>query len=158
MQGYQPMQHAKTTGYLLQHVAAITDRRADQALQERMGIGMSQYRVMVVLRAGPGVQQKHIAEVLSQTEASISRQVKLMVEQGLVTSRVSQANRRQHLTALTTRGLHFVQEADDVLAGMYDQALEQLSNRQQGQFDELLQLVHTRLCPEQTMADHIRIV
>lgn len=151
------MQHAKTTGYLLQHVAAITDRRADQALQERMGIGTSQYRVMVVLRASPGVQQKHVAEVLSQTEASISRQVKLLVEQGLVTSRVSQANRRQHLTALTQRGLHFVDEADNILADIYNQALEHLSKRQQNQIDELLQLIHTRLCPEQTMADHIRL-
>lgn len=151
------MQHAKTTGYLLQHVAAITDRRADQALQERMGIGTSQYRVMVVLRASPGVQQKHVAEVLSQTEASISRQVKLLVEQGLVTSRVSQANRRQHLTALTPRGLHFVDEADNILADIYNQALEHLSKRQQNQIDELLQLIHTRLCPEQTMADHIRL-
>lgn len=151
------MQHAKTTGYLLQHVAAITDRRADQALQERMGIGTSQYRVMVVLRASPGVQQKHVAEVLSQTEASISRQVKLLVEQGLVTSRVSQANRRQHLTALTQRGLHFVDEADNILADIYNQALEHLSKRQQNQIDELLQLIHTRLCPGQTMADHIRL-
>ncbi|PID32030.1 hypothetical protein CR970_02675 [Candidatus Saccharibacteria bacterium] len=147
---------ANTTGYLLQHVAAIVDRHADQVLQERMGIGMAQYRVMLVLRASPGTLQKQVAEALRQTEASISRQVKLLVADGLVTSRVSQANRRQHLTALTPRGLRYIDEADRVIAGIYADALSPLSGRQLNHLDDILNVVHTRLCPEQLMADHIR--
>ena len=62
-----------TLGYLLQHTATILMRQSDQVLQERLGIGMSQLKLLMMLQNSPNVQQRKLAECLGQTEASISR-------------------------------------------------------------------------------------
>ncbi|HXR49712.1 MAG TPA: MarR family winged helix-turn-helix transcriptional regulator, partial [Verrucomicrobiae bacterium] len=59
--------------YLIQHLAAVMGKQSDQLLQEQLGIGYSQYKILMVLEWNPRVQQRTIAESLGQTEASISR-------------------------------------------------------------------------------------
>ena len=98
------MKPTNNIGYLLQHTASTLARQSDQVLQERLGVGFSQFKILMTLQWNPGVQQKHIAESLGQTEASISRQIKLMHEAGLLQSKVSERNKREHITTLTRKG------------------------------------------------------
>jgi DNA-binding MarR family transcriptional regulator len=133
-------------GYLLLHTASTLARQADQVLQERLGIGLSQYRIMMVLQWYPNVQQKHIAENLGQTEASISRQIKLMLEDGLLQSMVSPKNRREHITTLTGKGERLANEASSVLNQYYAPIFTGLSEKQQRQLGEALGLMHQEVC------------
>ncbi|HSX23988.1 MAG TPA: MarR family winged helix-turn-helix transcriptional regulator, partial [Candidatus Saccharimonadales bacterium] len=66
-------------GYLLQHLSGVLAKQSDQALQERLGIGFSQFKILRVLQHSPQTQQRQIAEWIGKTEASISRQIKLMI-------------------------------------------------------------------------------
>lgn len=133
-------------GYLLQHVSSTLARQSDQALQDRLGIGFSQFKILMALQWNPQVQQKHIAEALGQTEASISRQIKLMHEKGLLITKVSSKNRREHITAPTKKGISITEEAMQVLNNYHQPMFDKLSDAQKQQLLEILTTMHEHTC------------
>jgi len=132
--------------YLLQHTAAMMMRQSDQVLQERLGIGMSQLRILTILEQEPNTQQRKLADCLGQTEASISRQVKLMVGKGYLTVSINPKSKREHLTILTARGLKITQAAKDVLEAHNRPMTRQIGVKQQKALYELLTAVHGYTC------------
>lgn len=140
------MKITNNIGYLLQHVAFSLSRQSDQVLQESLGIGFSQFKILMVLQWNPSVQQRHIAENLGQTESSISRQIKLMHEQGLLQTTVNPHNRREHITTLTSKGTRLADEAMNVLNRYHASTFAELSEKQQRQLIELLTIMHREIC------------
>lgn len=140
------MGHVISIGYLLQHTAGILARQSDQVLQERLGIGMSQYKILMMLQRNPNVQQRKLAECLGQTEASISRQIKLLCEKGMMVIKVNPKSRREHITILTPRGNKMTDAASQVLEQYHGPILEQLSEKQQQQLIEMLTVIHHHTC------------
>jgi DNA-binding MarR family transcriptional regulator len=94
-----------TISYLLQHLASVIGKDVDQTLQEQLGIGFSQYKILMVLEWNPRVQQKAIAQSLGQTEASISRQIKLLESKSLITTKIDQNNKRVRISTPTILGM-----------------------------------------------------
>ncbi len=133
-------------GYLLQHLSGVLAKQSDQALQEQLGIGFSQFKILMVLHNNPSVQQRHIAEALGQTEASISRQIKLLHDQGMLTTRISERNRREHITVPTAKGERMTDEALQVLNSYHAPMFAKLSDKQQQQLLEVLSLMHQEVC------------
>lgn len=140
------MESRNSLSYLLQHTSMIMQRQADQVLQERLGIGMSQYRILMTLQDRPNVQQRFLADSLGQTEASISRQVKLLVEKGVLAVETNPQNRREHVTVLTVRGAKLTQAAEGILSAYYAPAFGMLSDKEQQQLAEILQQLHLHCC------------
>lgn len=140
------MQPTTNLGYLIHHISFVLDRQSNQALHERLGIGFSQFKILMVLKWHTGVQQKRIADYLGQTEASISRQIKLMAEIGLLQSRVSPANRREHMTTLTAKGDSVAEEAMRLLNDYHAPMFSRLSVHQQELLAEILQNMHQETC------------
>lgn len=133
-------------GYLLHHLSSALDRQSDQVLQERLGIGFSQFKIMTAVAETPSVQQRQIAETLGQTEASISRQVKLMQTKGLLRSVVDPKNRRRRITSLTAKGERQRQQALTVLNQYHLPIFSRLSPNQQAELLEMLSLMHREVC------------
>lgn len=133
-------------GYVLTHTATILLRQSDQVLQERLGIGMSQFKILMMLQNNPNVQQRKLAESLGQTEASISRQIKLLCEKGLLTIRVNPKSRREHLTVPTPRGQKMTDAAIEVLEQYHGPMFEQISEKQRQQLADILQKFHAYIC------------
>lgn len=127
---------------LLHHLSAVFTRESDQILQEQLGIGFSQFKIMNTLQANPAMQQKHIAFNLGQTEASISRQIKLLKSKGLLETKQNPQNRREHLTTLTPKGVRLAEAAQNVLATYMDHSLEHMPAKHQAHLLELLAKVH----------------
>ncbi len=142
-------------GYLLNHVAFVLGRQSDQVLQERLGIGFSGFKIMSTLQKSPHIQQKQIAESLGQTEASISRQIKLLKDQGLLQSVRRPENRREHITTLTAKGDRYTDEATSILNEYHAPMFEGLSEKQQAALLESLQVLHQASCdPTKVSACH----
>ena len=132
--------------YLLQHTATMMLRQSDQVLQERLGIGMSQLKILIMLEHDPNARQREIADRLGQTEASISRQMKLMVEKGYLTVAVNPRSRREHLSAVTTKGLKITEAAKEVLT-LYQRPIDGvLSEKQRKALAEALAALHAHTC------------
>ena len=54
----------KNLTYLLHHVSSVMGKQSDQVLQEQLGIGLSQYKILMVLEWNPRVQQRAVARDL----------------------------------------------------------------------------------------------
>ena len=150
------MQPANKLGYMLNHVASVMSKQADQVLQEELGLGLSQFKILMVLQKNDRVQQRFIADSLGQTEASISRQIQLLKDKGLLTSKRDPKNLRQHITVPTADGLALTTTAMNLIA---DHMQPELAQMGQTAFDELmsnLKLLHEIVCqPGKTGAcDH----
>lgn len=140
------MEPTASVSYLLQHAAAMMTRQSDQVLQERLGIGMSQLKILMLLSDEPTVQQRKLADCLGQTEASISRQIKLMAEKGFLQVMVNPKSKREHITVLTPKGNKITGAAREVLA-VYDRPLvDALGEKKQKQLYELLAEIHDQVC------------
>lgn len=133
-------------GYLLQHVATSLARQIDEQLQTRLGIGYSQYKIMMALQDSPGIRQRQIAELLGQTEASISRQIKLMQGDGLLMSRLRPEDKRERITSLTNKGERLAEAAAAVLNDYYTPIVRSMGVGQQLQFAEALAVMHQHIC------------
>jgi len=133
-------------GYLLTHSATILLRQSDQVLQERLGIGMSQFKILMMLQQNPNVQQRRLAESLGQTEASISRQIKLLCEKNLLAIRVNPKSRREHITVPTAKGMKMTDAAMEVLEQYHTPMLERLTEKQRQQMYESLSSFHEYIC------------
>lgn len=101
--------------YLMEHLASVMGKRSEHVLRKKLGIGLSQYKILMVLEWSPRVSQRVIAESLGQTEASISRQVKAMAAAGLLDVRRISGNRRKSVVLPTPEGMRLTEAADDLL-------------------------------------------
>ena len=136
----------RNIGYLLQHLSSVLAKQSDQILSERLGIGFSQFKILMVLQANPKTRQNHIAERLGQTEASISRQIKLMHDKGLLQTAINPTNRREHVTTPTPKGLRLADEAMNVLNNYHGPMFDHLNSRQREQLLESLSIMHQTAC------------
>jgi DNA-binding MarR family transcriptional regulator len=132
-------------GYLLHRVGFALDRHSDQVLRERLGIGFSQFKILLVLQENNGAHQRFIADNLGQTEASISRQIGIMSNAGLAVSRRSPKNKREHCIFLTTKGETLTERAIKVLNDYHSPLFEKLDEKQQQQLLETLSIIKNYL-------------
>ena len=136
-------------GYLFHHISSVLARQSDQILLEQLGIGFSQFKILMILAEGKTIQQRQIATTLGQTEASISRQIKLLQENGMIVNQVNPANRREHVTHLTPKGVKVTERATEILNNYHAPIFSKLSERQQVQLRELLSAMHEATCNTQ---------
>ena len=132
--------------YLMQHLAAVMGKQADQILQEQLGIGVSQFKILMVLEWNPRVQQRTIASSLGQTEASISRQIKLLTNKGLLIVKRDQQNLRRHITAPTPLGMQITEAATSIMRRNFGPEYAAMGDDQLVQMVNNLQKFHHIVC------------
>lgn len=137
---------ASNLSYLIQHLADVIGKQSEQVLQEQLGIGLSQYRILMVLEWNPRVQQKSIASSLGQTEAAISRQIKLLKAKNLLVTKVDPSNRRKHITAPTTLGMQITEAAGNILRRSLGPDFAGINEDQLLQVAKGLQHLHRIVC------------
>lgn len=140
------MDPANKLSYLTQHLAGVMGKQVDQVLQEQLGIGFSQFKILMVLEWNPRVQQRVIASSLGQTEASISRQIKLLSAKGLLAAKPDPQNRRKHITAPTTLGMQLTEAAGTIVRRSFGPEYAELGDGQIAQLLTGLQKLHTIVC------------
>jgi len=140
------MRPTNNIGFLLQRLAFLLARQNDQILQEQLGIGFSQFKILMILQWKPNVQQRHIADKLGQTEASISRQIKLLKDKSLLVTEISPQNRREHITKPTAKGERLTQKALEILNNYHAPMFGQLTEKQREQLLEGLTIMHDYVC------------
>lgn len=133
-------------GYLIQHLAAVMGRQSDQVLQEQLGIGLSQFKILMVLEWNPRVQQKAIADSLGQTEASVSRQIKLLKAKKLLVTKQDPQNRRRHITVPTTLGMQLTEAATAIMRRSFGPEFAGIGDDQLMQLITGLQKLHRVVC------------
>jgi DNA-binding MarR family transcriptional regulator len=132
--------------YLIQHLAAMIGKQTEQVLQEQLGIGLSQFKILMVLEWNPRVPQRHIADSLGQTEASISRQIKVLKGRGLLMTKQDPENRRKHITAPTHMGMQVTEAATNIVRRNFGPEFGGMGEDQVLQLIGGLQRLHAIVC------------
>jgi len=140
------MQPTGTLDYLLQHIVALMDTQSDQVLQEQLGLTLAQYKILRLLGPDKHVSQKQLARMLGQTEASVSRQIRLMTGRGITQSLRDPRDKRGHPAAVTPKGEQLLAAATQVLDTYYAPTLAALPKKQAKQLCEGLHALHGALC------------
>lgn len=130
---------------IVQHLATVRIKQQDRLLIEQIGIGLSQYRVLGTLQE-KALKQRCIADMLVQTEASISRQISILVDKGLVGVRPDPTSRRQLLIGLTVKGVRVLQAAQRLLADNAAHVAAQLDGNEYGRLLASLDKLHSGIC------------
>jgi DNA-binding MarR family transcriptional regulator len=132
--------------YLIQHLASVMGKQTEQLLQEQLGIGLSQYRILSALEWNPRVQQKTIADNLGQTEASVSRQVSLLAQRGLLVINKDATNRRKHVIIATPMGMQITEAATAIIRRSLGPDYAALGDDQLQKLITALQALHKIVC------------
>lgn len=143
------MEQTRSLGISLHHLSAVLDRQSDILLNERFGLGFSQFKILMGVSKHNNLQQREIAEALGQTEASVSRQIRLLVDEGLIASTLDPENRRQHQTRLTPKGERILSEAMSALESHYQPMFASISEHRLKQLQETLDDMHQHICGSQ---------
>lgn len=121
---------AQNVGFAFQKLAFTLLRRSDDLLQSRLAIGYAQYKLLEVLAEHPSSSQRFVAAVLMQTEASVSRQVKLMQKVGLLRVGTPSNNKRVRVISLSTKGSEVHMRATFLLNQCYDSFFASLTDQE----------------------------
>jgi DNA-binding MarR family transcriptional regulator len=132
--------------YYVQHLATLLSRQSDQVLQEQLGIGLSQFRILQALQTNPLVQQKQIASLLGQTEASVSRQINLLQTKGTIAVRTGLRDRREHIAVVLPKGERLLEAGLQLITQYHRPMFEGLKLREREQLLELLGRLHADMC------------
>ena len=132
-------------GFLLHKIGALMERTSDHVLFNEFGVGYSQFKILFALSHHEDVQQKEIAQFLGQTEASISRQIKLLREARFITITLGRDDKKKHLITLTSKGQNLLTDALSTLNRFYEPMLSTLSPKAQLELAGQLGMIHDSL-------------
>lgn len=110
------LKERKTKFPPLLHLAYILQQQADELLLRETGISLSHVRIMSGLSPTLAKRQRALAVELSQTEANVSRQLKAMKKQELVSVQKNKKDARARDVKLTAKGQESYQTAIKLLS------------------------------------------
>jgi DNA-binding MarR family transcriptional regulator len=116
---------------------------ADELLLDKNGVGLSQTRIMAALDKSVPRSQRQVAVELGQTEANVSRQLKVMKRRGLVNITKSKKDHRQRDVSLTPKGYRAYTKAEQILSHHEKGLLSTMSRSESRDFqDKATSLLH----------------
>lgn len=121
----------------IHQLAFLLEKRADESLRTQLDIGFAQYKVLEAINQNMLAKQNVVAQLLDQTEASISRQIKILHKKGLIKVSAVMGNKRAKELSLTVVGDEIVRQAEDILDVTQSQIIGGLSYQEQRLFQEL---------------------
>lgn len=137
-----------TLGYALHQLVFILDRQSDEALRGSLQIGYSQFKILMAAKHRSGLKQSDIASFLGQTEASVSRQIKIMKAEGLISVRIDPDNRRSRSIVLTDKGTALSRQCVELLEHTHAATFGSLSFAEQKIMQELIERLTAKACKE----------
>lgn len=123
----------------LLHLSYVLQQSAEEMLEREAGVGLSAARIMSVLDKSSAVSQRDIAVGLRQTEANVSRQLRNMKKQGLVSITRNKKDSRQRDVSLNSKGARKYQDAQKILKKQQRQFLKILNAGEAAAFETAAQ-------------------
>lgn len=120
----------------------VLGKVADTALQNTCGFGLSQYKILWMLKTHrEGVLQTTIAKWLNLTEAAVSRQMRVLENDGLIDRQTDPENRRNNNITLTIKGKKLAATAKHLLIEEYEPHFAVVTARERTELNRLLEKI-----------------
>jgi DNA-binding MarR family transcriptional regulator len=122
------------------------------------GHGISECEILYLLYAHAGLRTvSDLAEVLPLDLSTISRSISQFAKQGYVRKQVSEADRRQHTLALTTKGRNLINRILDEIGTKLNQALGRNAAAKQDYIHLLFKSTSELRLPDKEGLKHYRV-
>ena len=118
-------------------LAFLLEKRADEGLKRQTGIGFAQYKVLEAIGRNSLARQNMIAGLLDQTEASVSRQIKILEKKDLIIVAMVMGNKRARELTLTEKGEDLLIQCEEIMDVTQAQIIGGLGYQEQKHFQEL---------------------
>ena len=115
---------SKEITYQIHKAVFLLDKMSDQILQDQLGLGFSQFLVMMALAKQPKSPQKSVAASLDQTQAAVSRQIEILVRMKLVSRDRNPDTKREYVLSLTQLGQRRYREGLDQIDLRFDKLFQ----------------------------------
>lgn len=97
--------------FMLQKSLFFFDKMADQVIRKETDLTLAQFHVLLMIFMHGTTSQQLIAEMLQNTQASVSRQVSLLLRKKCLTRVQNPQNKREYKLTNTTLGTTLVKKA-----------------------------------------------
>lgn len=135
-------------------IARHLRNRFDQSVT-KLGVTRSQWTLIAVVANRPGCSQRTIAEILEISEAAAGRLIDRLCAEGLLERRARSDDRRAYSIYATEAAAPHMAIVSDIASRNEDETFAGLSEDQQEQLENLLQIVYNNVaqrdphCPPQ---------
>jgi DNA-binding MarR family transcriptional regulator len=120
----------------LHHLVFVLQHLSDELLLEEVGVSLSHVRIMGALDSKVPCSQSSIASKLHQTEANVSRQLLVMLKQGLVKNTKNKKDSRQRDVTLSAKGARKYQQAEKNLQKQLTSIYKKFSKTEKRDFED----------------------
>ena len=114
------------------------DRVSDRLLYKKLGLTFSQFKIIIALKTKANATQSTIANFWNITEASVSRQLNLLIKKKIVTKTKSKTDQREYRLRLTTNGKSAVIKAVSLIDKTFEKILKPISENEKNNFIKTL--------------------
>ena len=125
----------------IHQLAFRLEKKADEQLRSQTAIGFAQYKVLAAVGHNSLVKQNVVADLLHQTEASISRQVHILEKKQLLHIGTVMGNRRARELVLTEAGEASLRDAERIIDEVQAQSMSMLSENECRLLESLLERI-----------------
>ncbi len=115
--------------FMLQKSLFFFDKMADQALRKEMDLTLAQFHVLMMVYLHGTASQQRVAEMLQNTQASISRQVALLLQKKYLTRTQNPENKREYHLVNTSLGTSLVKKGVKVLDVLLRETFSSISEK-----------------------------
>lgn len=127
---HEMLDWSKSFMYNIHQTHFLIEKYLEHKLAQKKCISFSQFLVLLPLLCIPKASQADIAEVLFLTEATVSRHMRTLTEDHLVTRKEDPDNRRKHILTMTVRGHKEFTKAQNVIELALDEAFLNISPKE----------------------------
>lgn len=93
------------------------------AVLEEYGFGRAHHRVLHFVNRNPGIRVAHLLDILRITKQSLARVLKQLIDEGFVSQRAGEADRRERLLFLTAKGARLAEKLTALQVKRIEEAL-----------------------------------
>lgn len=122
----------------LHRLSFTLEKKLDEVMKRELDIGFAQYKVLEAINHNSLAKQNAVANMLDQTEASISRQVKILEKKGLIKIKDVSGNRRAKELSLSKVGEELVAGAENLINITQANVFSSLNVKEQQWFSSAL--------------------
>ncbi len=134
---------------MLQKSMFFFDKMADQVLKKETDISLAQFHVLMLIFMHTSTTQQAISSMMQNTQASVSRQVTILLGKKYITRIQNPKNRREYTLTSTPAGSVLVKKATRSLDTKFKEVFGIVSEKEKEKviqiFSKIIQRVGTKL-------------
>lgn len=127
----------------LSRTHAIVVQQASQLLREKANLSLVQWRIIALLKAFGPSTSVDLIEYSKMDKGLLSRNVKQLVADGVVTSELDRDDHRQHILSLSATGEDIHQRTEPFMQARRIHLLEGISEQERELFYSVLERLDT---------------